>query len=101
MTVSFLLRWWWTFFFVVWGTEMVIHYYVIYPYLKNHGVHPLLRWSRNFRTSDVAAYKTARSSAGEPLTWWYVFRTLRILGLLMGIGCLGQMAWTTLAIMRQ
>lgn len=66
--------------------NIVIHYYVIYPYLKSRGIHPPLRWYRNFRSSDVAAYKMARSSAGEPLTWWYVVRTVEILIWLVAIG---------------
>jgi hypothetical protein len=101
MDKSLLLRWGWVFFWVflvLWAAEIVIHYYVIYPYLKNRGIHPALRLSRNFRTSDAAAYKRTRSSAGEPLTWWYIVRAMRILGLLLAIGCLCRLAWTTLAI---
>lgn len=87
MTRSLLLRCWWCF-FVVWVAEVVIHYFVIYPYLKSRGIHPALRWYRHFISADEAAYKMARSSAGEPLTWWYVVRAMRILVYLLVIGWL-------------
>jgi hypothetical protein len=68
--------------------ERVIHYFVIYPYLKHRGIHPPLHWHTNFYSADMTAYKKARLSASEPLTWWYVVRGVRMLDLVTGIGVL-------------
>ena len=77
--------WWVTIVFCF--ADRVVHYFAVYPYLKRRGIHPSLRhW--NFISADLAAYKSARSSAGEPLTWWYVFRAVRILGGVLAIGLL-------------
>ena len=66
--------------------ERAIHYFVIYPYLKDRGVHPALRWYVRFYSADTAAYKKTRTSTREPLSWWYVVRTLRILGIAIVTG---------------
>ena len=76
-----------------WVAELVIHYFVIYPYLKTKGIHPALRWYRHFISADLAAYRTARLSAGAPLTWWYAVRVMRILADVLFIGWL-YLVWS-------
>lgn len=59
--------------------ERAIHSYVIYPYLKFRGIQPAFRWYMMLTSATIAAYRRARSSAGEPVTWWYVIHGMRIL----------------------
>ena len=78
MSKELMTAYWWVL-IVFCFADRFVHYFAIYPYLKSRGIHPSLRWYSNFISADVVAYKRARLSAGESLTWWYVFRAVRIL----------------------
>ena len=87
MSKELMTAYWWLL-IVFCFADRVVHYFAIYPYLKSRGIHPSLRWYSNFITADLAAYKSARSLAGEPLTWWYVFRAIRILAWVLAAGAI-------------
>ncbi|MGO9525997.1 MAG: hypothetical protein ACLP0A_00320 [Verrucomicrobiia bacterium] len=75
----------WVFIVSLWANIAITHY-VIYPYLNGRVIDPPLPWYRRLISGDLPAYKMARSSAGEPLTWWYVAHALHILIWLVAIG---------------
>ena len=106
MSKELFTAYWWVLIIFCFA-DRVVHYFAIYPYLKSRGIHPPLGWYSNFIGADVAAYKTARLCAGEPLTWWYVFRAIRILAWMLAIGGLylicrrsGQFLCLTLQVIR-
>jgi len=78
MSKDFLLTWWWMFFLFGFA-DRVVHYFAIYPYLKNRAIYPSLHWYSKLIWSDAAAYKRARRSAGQSLTWWYIIHAIRVL----------------------
>jgi hypothetical protein len=87
MSKDLLSTYWWVF-FILGFAHIGVHYFVIYPYLKSRAIHPTLHWFSNFIWADTAAYKRARLSAGQSLTWWYVIHAIRVLGYLLLIGVL-------------
>ena len=57
----------------------IIHYFAVSRYLSRRGiqVERTRLYIRDWR--EWAAYKKARLSGGEPLTWWYVLWTVQII----------------------
>ena len=55
-----------------------IHYLVVTRYLRERGVLPTTDRSTIRDWSEWAAYRKARLSERQPLTWWYVLWTIQI-----------------------
>ena len=66
-------------FFLLLAARIGVYFSVVSPYLKSKGLPARFP----FMKADTYSYRSARLSAGEPLTWFYALRVMQILGLVL------------------